>query len=241
MWKTMARIARIIIPKQVYLVSHASPRRGGIFPGDDDRRLYLEYLAHYAKEYRMDVLAYVLLQDRVLLLVVGHRDNSLAQAIGRTHMRYARNMNGKRGSAGTLWADRFASTLLQDTMVADAVKFIEQSPWRARLEKAPGPYRWSSAAARTAGRKDPLLAPLPVTIPHLRKWMAEPLEAAVGEQFRRNLSTGRPTGTVEYLRKLEKRLGRKLLPERRGPKPKAAGVAAAKPAPAPPKRKPAAR
>ena len=125
-------------------------------------------------------------------------------------------------SAGTLWADRFASTLLQDTTLADAVKYVEQAPWRARLEKAPGAYRWSSAAARAAGRKDPLLTPLPVRIPQLRKWMAEPLDPAVAEQFRRNLATGRPTGTVEYLRKLEKRLGRKLLPERRGPKPKAA-------------------
>ncbi len=233
----MARIARIIIPNQVYLVTHGCARRGDIFASDDDRRLYLEWLAYYAEKYKMDVLAYCLMPNHVHLLVAGRRANSLAQAIGRTHMRYSRHANGQKRAEGSLWADRFASTLIEGRLVPDAARYVEQNPVRARLEKKAEKFRWSSARARVLDKKDPVLSPFPVKVKNWGGWLREDPDDEVEEMIRRNMYTGRPTGSAAFLERLEKKLGRSLVPQKRGPKPKAAKTPKAAPRKAPAKKK----
>ena len=236
----MARIARIILPNQVYLVTHRAGPRGKLFFSDDDRRQYLEWLRLYADEYKMEVWAYCLLKDQVQLLVVGRRKDSLAQAIGRTHMRYSRRVNSSRGWEGSLWADRFSSTLVQDTLVTQAARFVETSPVHDKIEKKAEKFPWSSARAHALGKKDPVLEPsrpLPGRIRNWAVWLKDELNPDVEAKLLRNMTTGRPTGADEWLAKLEKKLGIPLVLRKRGPKPKPAVA----PRPAKPRKKPARR
>ena len=220
MRKAMARTARIIIPNHAYLISHNAVRRNGIFRGDDDRRFYIEVLTDYAERYEMDVLAYALLPSCVLLVAVGQKPDSISRAVGRTGMRFARFRNSSRRVKGKLWNDRFSSTMLQDTLVSRAAKYVEQAAWRARLVKMPKSYVWSSAPAHLGQRDDAILATFPEDVPDWREWLDDLLDPLSVDKFSRNLRTGRPTGSVEYLKELEQQLGRQILPRRRGPRPK---------------------
>ena len=75
-------------------------------------------------------------------------------------------------------------------------------------------YRWSSAAARCGIGEDPLLEPMP-TIPgdldHWSGWLMEEENEILLKDIRRCTSSGRPYGSEEFVRGLEKHLGRKLL------------------------------
>jgi putative transposase len=231
----MARIARIILPNQVYLVTHRADKRGKVFFSEDDRRQYLEWLKHYADEYKTEIWAYCLMPDQVQLLVVGRRKNSLAQTIGRTHMRYSRHVNSNRGWEGSLWADRFSSTLIQDSIVAHAARFVECNPVREKLEKKAEKHRWSSARAHALGKKDSVLCagrPFPGKIRNWAAWLKDDPDPVVEAKLARNMTTGRPTGTDEWLARLEKKLGLPLVLRKRGPKPKAARPAKAAKKPA---------
>ena len=95
----------------------------------------------------------------------------------------------------------------------------------ARAEDYPPVLPAASAAAHCGRRRDPLLSPAfpppdwTARIPDWAAWLADenPAETAA---IRRNTHTGRPCGTVEFIRKLETLLGRLLLPQKAGRKPK---------------------
>jgi len=54
-------------------------------------------------------------------------------------------------------------------------------------------------------------------------FLAEDRDDGLYDPLRRAEAVGRPIGSVDFIAGLEKRLKRRLLPQRRGPKPRAAG------------------
>ncbi|HNY27465.1 MAG TPA: transposase [Candidatus Sumerlaeota bacterium] len=221
----MARIARIAIPRYPYLVTQFGRDEGAIFFEPEERKLYCEYLRHYAEEFGLDVWAYCLLENQVILLVYPRRNSSLALAIGRAHMRFAAEVNRRHGWSGHFWADRFHSTLLDKKYVLEAARFVETAPVRAGLAKRAPSYPWSSAKAHASGKEDSLLAPnRPILeAPEIGKWatwLGETPDEKMQLALSRNVKTGRPCGSLALLQKLEERLGLSLTPRKRGPKPK---------------------
>ena len=171
----------------------------------------------------MEVWAYCLMTNHVHLLVVGHRPDSLASAIGRTHMRFARWTNRRQGWSGHLWANRFFSTPLDEHHLWQAVRYVELNPVRAGIVERAEDYPWSSARAHCFGTDDALLAdsrPFPGPIAHWSSWLAQGLDPEAIAELRQNTATGRPTGSPEFTSRLEQQLGRLLRPAKRGRKPK---------------------
>lgn len=63
--------------------------------------------------------------------------------IGQIHQRFTNYINKVHKRRGTLWADRFKSTILQDqTALWDCVKYVELNPVRAGLSDDPANYRF---------------------------------------------------------------------------------------------------
>ena len=90
----------------------------------------------------------------------------------------------------------------------------------ARAEEHP----WSSAR-RHAGlaERDPLLSaddPFPGPVSDWAAWLAEGLDEASCTALRRATYTGRPCASPQFVTGLEVRLGRPLLPRKRGRKPR---------------------
>lgn len=63
--------------------------------------------------------------------------------IGQIHQRFTNYINKVHERRGTVWADRFKSTILQDrTALWDCVKYVELNPVRAHLTDDPANYRF---------------------------------------------------------------------------------------------------
>ena len=81
----MPRLARIAIPGVLHHVTQRGNNRQDIFFADEDRSFYLECVAQYAADAALDLLGYCLMTNHVHMLVVPHKEGSLAEGLGRAH------------------------------------------------------------------------------------------------------------------------------------------------------------
>jgi len=219
----MARIARVVVTDCPNHVTQRGNRGAAVFLTPQDRRFYLKWLRFYSKRYGLAVWAYCLMTNHVHLIVVGTKPDSLAKAIGRTHLRYANWVNARNGWKGHLWTNRFFSTPMDEIHLWGAVKYVELNPVRAGIVKQASDYRWSSARAHCLGELNPVLddrRPFPGPIGDWPRWLQLPESDGLIARVRERTKTGRPCGSDLFCRQLEERLGRRLALEVRGPKPK---------------------
>jgi REP element-mobilizing transposase RayT len=79
---------------------------------------------------------------------------------------YARYVNKAHNRRGTLWADRFKSTILEgERALWNCVKYVELNPVRARLCGDPADYRWCSWGRYCGSGRHPFAA----AVGHLRR------------------------------------------------------------------------
>ena len=110
-----------------------------------------------------------------------------------------------------------------------------EGPVTANLVERAADYRWSSARSHIAGERtedDPLTDLLAFTdiAPNWSAMLRHSLEAgaatmegeAIAQTIETRLHTGRPLAAEDWIARQEERLGRRLRPRKRGPKPKAA-------------------
>ena len=101
-------------------------------------------------------------------------------------------------------------------------RYIEMNPVAAKLVQRPEDYPWSSAQAHLKAENDQLVkvAPLLQLIPD---WSGF-LDLSSDEEkdiIQRHERTGRPLGESGFVEHLEKVLGRRLRPQKPGPRKKA--------------------
>jgi putative transposase len=101
-----------------------------------------------------------------------------------------------------------------------AVRYVELNPVRAKLCRVP--WRWSSASAHVAGRRDGLVdvAPLLSRVDDWRAYLASGLSFEEANLLRGHERSGRPLGSLAFLKRLENKLGRVLRKKQPGRKPK---------------------
>ena len=221
--RNMPRIARVVLPGIPYHVTHRGNHRHVVFYSNADRLLYLSMLKKYSKRFEMRIWAYCLMENHVHLQVVGQSEDSMSRAVGITHCQYARYLNKRRGVTGHLWDNRFYSTALDDHHLWAVVRYVELNPLRAGLVQHALEYRWSSARGNAGALVDPLLCakrPFPGWVGDWPAWLESGLTDEELLKIRKNTRRGAPTGSDEFLRKMEERLGRRLRSLPRGPRPR---------------------
>jgi len=201
--------------------AHHVPQRGNnrqdVFFVDDDRRVYLELLQEQAAKYGLEVWAYCLMSNHVHLVATPQAEESLAQAIGRTHFRYARYVNRLHRRSGHLWQGRFYSCALDGRHLWLALKYVERNPVRAKLCRRAWQYAWSRAAAHTDPKVESGWLNLPRWYQEMsaavgRKELTEGLTDSEVAQIRLRTHTGRALGSDSFVSKLETVPGRRLRP-----------------------------
>lgn len=220
----MARSARVMLAAWPFHVVHRGNHQQSLFMSDEDHRTYLCMLRRYSEQFAMRVWAYCLMPNHVHLIVVGRYRNSISRAIGNAHREFSRRDNRRSETTGHLWANRFYSTILDESHLWAAVRYVELNPVRAGLVPVATEYEWSSARAHAGLYRDALLdpeRPFPGAISSWSAWIADGLDVEVIERLRRNTSTGRPSGRSDFVTELEKLLGRSLRARKRGPVPQA--------------------
>jgi len=179
-------------------------------------------MADYCAACGVDIWAYCLMPNHVHLVAVPKTEKALARVIGEAHRRYTRRINFREGWRGHLWQERFFSCVLQGRHGLAAVRYVERNPVRAHLVRRAWRWPWSSAAAHVEGRADALVRgnPLAAEINDWRRFLMVADDEATLHAIRLHNRTGRPLGDTAFVRRLERRLGRRLLPGQPGRPPK---------------------
>jgi putative transposase len=222
----MGRRARVVLPGQAHHITQRGNQRQNVFLSDSDRRMYLRLLRDHARRAELWILGYCLMTNHVHLVAIPERADSLAKGLGRTHNDYARWLHVGQGQTGHLWQNRFFSCPLDQTHLAEALRYVETNPVRAGLVENVWTWEWSSAPARIGGRD-------PHNLIHTTAFGGEYggedwkrvleagwSEAALWKRIREATQTGRPFGTEAFLDAAEREIGHSLRPAKRGPKPK---------------------
>ena len=209
----MPRMARVVVPGLPHHMTQRGNRRQQTFFSDADYIAYLHLAAEAFREAGVEVWAYCLMPNHVHLIAAPSRTDALAAAVGATHVRYTRQVNGRQGWTGYLWQGRFASFPMDDDHLMACARYVGLNPVRAGLTARAIDWPWSSVRAHVEGRPDPLLTPGPLAA-RLGEALASFFDLDVGEDGRRALrrasSTGRPLGAPAWIKALEAATGRKL-------------------------------
>jgi putative transposase len=190
-----------------------------IFATNEDREAYVKVLAEFAGRYKLGIWAWCLMTNHVHLVVVPERKDSLARAVGEAHRRYTRRINLREAVRGHLFQERFRSFPIQaDGHLLAVVRYVERNPVRAKMVEHAEDYPWSSARYHVGRRVDRLVKSSPVRgmVKDWRRFLRNDEARTEVDTIRRHVRTGRPWGTEPWVKKLERRLGRPLLPRRGG-------------------------
>ena len=216
----MPRIARVYSIDYPHHITQRGNNRQPVFFDDEDREFYLKTLGRYSQHWGFDVWAYCLMTNHAHILLVPRKEQSLARGIGGTNLVYTQYINRKYKRSGRLWQNRFFSAIVDEEVYLWAVvRYIECNPVRAGLVQRAEDYRWSSCNAHVSGFTDSILSK--------RGWLDEVNIQAYKEflrsadrdiegSIRKATTTGRPLGSISFIQRLEKKLGRTLLPNKAG-------------------------
>ncbi len=216
----MPRIARISVIDYPYHITQRGNNREGVFFDDEDRSLYLRTLRRYSYKRCFEIWAYCLMENHIHILAVPKKKESLAKGIGGTNLVYTQYINRKYKRSGRLWQNRFFSTIIEkEPYLWQTARYIERNPVRAKLVKETEDYHWSSARAHVFGIRDDILSGKG----WLQAWeLGAYRDFLRGEDrkmvtfIRKATSTGRPAGGEGFIKRLEKELGRHILPKKAG-------------------------
>lgn len=202
--------------------------RQPIFVDDDDRRAWCAHLREASLVARVDIHAYVLLDNHVHLLATPRESaeglSTMMQSLGR---RYVSAFNRRHGRSGTLWEGRFRGSLVDpDDSLLTCMRFIDTHAQRSGLCVDPAEHPWSSCAHHVGRRRDPLI------VDHARYWALGNTPFEREGAFRNYLEEGStareiqvitqatrrgwPIAGAEGQRRLTIQLGRDIAPRPRG-------------------------
>ncbi len=219
----MARLARIVIPGVAHHVTQRGNRSQPVFFSDDDRKQYLSLISEACVAHQTRCMAWCLMDTHVHLILVPAHADGLRATLGEAHRRYSRMVNRREGWRGYLFQGRFASYPMDDAHLMVAVRYVENNPVAAGMVARADGWRWSSARAHISGDADGLtdIAALSSSVRNWSAMLKNGLEAgddSAVAAIERAMRNGRPLGNADWLGMLERTTGRRLAPQRRGPK-----------------------
>ena len=218
----MARLARVVVPGLPHHVTQRGNRRMQTFFCDEDYRAYLSLLGEWCDHCEVSIWAYCLMPNHVHAILVPTTADGLARAVGETHRRYTRRINFRENWRGHLWQERFASFVMDESHLLAATRYVERNPLKAGLVASPEDWPWSSATAHVAGQGDAVAAGEWLAerttgrVCTWREYLLDRDEVDLAVAMRLHGSTGRPMAEESFIKKLERRLRRKLLPGKPG-------------------------
>jgi putative transposase len=159
----MARLPRLTLAGHPHHVIQRGNNRQPIFLDAADREQMLGLLYEHARQYRVAIHAWVLMDNHLHLLATPETADGLPklmQAVGR---RYVRHFNDRHGRTGTLWEGRYRSTVIEsERYLLACMVYIDLNPVRAGLVQQARDYPWSSHAHYVGLRQDRLVTPHPL-------------------------------------------------------------------------------
>ena len=215
----MPRIARLVLSGYPHHVTQRGNYQQTVFYTERDYKYYLELLKKYIQEYSLSILSFCLMPNHVHFICIPANKNSLANTFKTTHMLYAQYLNKRNNLKGHLWQGRFFSSILDEKYLYAAVRYVESNPARAGLVEKPWYWRWSSARTHVEGKDSSL--PLGdisqfIEIKNWADYLSEFEDKELIKTLKKNTLVGRPSVDANFVARLEKILGVKIMPSKRG-------------------------
>lgn len=215
----MPRIARVIVPGYPHHIVQKGTGGTKIFCDDKDRTFFLKQLMEWSVRTMVKVWAYCLMATHFHLLLVPSDKESLGRCMHGLTTVYAQSFNPKYERKGRLWQNRYFSCPVDfGEHLWTAARYIERNPVRAKLIVTPEEWEWSSARFHVQGTKDRFGATLSEWLEEkdMREYSIFLKGEGREDDVRKATSTGRPFGDLAFYHKLEKLLGKSLLPKKGG-------------------------
>ena len=217
----MSRIARVVVPGYPHHITQRGNRRAQTFFSDGDYRAYIRFLAKEKELAEAEIWAYCLMPNHTHVVVVPKRPDSLAALFKEAHRKYTRRINSRMRWSGHLWQERFHSFPMDELHTFNAVRYVELNPVRAGICETAEEWPWSSVHAHMR-KEDDLLVRVEPMLQRVKNWDAyldEDVPESVLKLIRQHGRTGRPVGSEDFVRALERKTGRSLRKRRPGPPP----------------------
>lgn len=190
----MARLPRLSLAGMPHHVILRGNNRQRILEDDSDRQRMLGLFAHHARDKRVAVHAYVLMDNHVHLLLTPEVEGGMSrfmQSVGRA---YVKQFNERWGRSGTLWEGRFRSGLIQtERHLLTCMAYIDLNPVRAGMVNRPGDWPWSSHSHYVGLRSQAWLTP------HAVYWELGNTPFAREQAYERMVSAGLLPGQVQSM------------------------------------------
>jgi putative transposase len=217
----MTRLARVVIPGHPHHVTQRGNGRARTFFDDGDYALYRDLLAEHCRAFGVEVWAWCLMPNHVHLILVPSNADGLRAALARVHRRYAGIVQARRKRTGHFWQGRFGAVAMDEAHLVAARRYVSLNPVRARLVQRARDWRWSSTSAHLRGKSDGITAMKPVRarVADFAALLDLDDDAELVARLRAAETIGRPLGDNRFVAAIERRTGRRLKPEKRGPKP----------------------
>lgn len=208
----MPRIGRIVATGYPHHITQRGNNQQKIFFDENDRLMYLSLIREYADKYNVSMIAYCLMENHVHFIAIPNQEDSFSRIFRVAHMRYAQYLHNKINSSGHLWQGRFFSCILDDNHLLAAARYVERNPVRGRKVEKPCDWKWSSAMYHAGKRSLEIpLHDLFELIEVRKEDWEDFINAEDDNQFikgiRNNTRTGRPVGSDNFIKKLEKKIG----------------------------------
>ena len=119
---------------------------------------------------------------------------------------------GSTPRSGHLWQARFYSCPADEGSLFTLLRYVEQNPVRAGIVGLPWKYPWSSAAVHVGETAESELVDVQawhelIGNDDWRKFLQEAERPERLTEIRRRTTVGHPIGGVEFVRRLERKLG----------------------------------
>jgi putative transposase len=223
----MARLPRLVVRGHLHHLIARGHNDQPIAIDDTDFQTFMSTLRESAQQAGVAIHAYVLLPNRLQLLVTPSETESLGkmmQAIGRHYVPY---FNARHRRSGGLWEGRFRATVVEsDAYFIPCAQLIEQQPLRERLVDDVSAYPWSSHAHHSGRRREAWITDHPAywalgNTPFDREAAYQrlsdtPVSAALVAEIESATHKSWPLGSDTFLRSLGKLTPRRLEPAKRG-------------------------
>jgi putative transposase len=217
------RFARVVALNVGHHVTQRGNARRFILQTEAERKVYLELLQQSIERYGLDLVGYCLMSNHVHLVAVPPTRDALARSLKQVHGRFASYWNAANGSSGHVWQGRYYSCPLDETHLWEALRYTELNPVRASLVSSARDWTWSSAAVHCGEEAAP--AWLSMTgwrqgwsTAEWRLYLEAGLDTASQKVIRDSTFSGRPLGSAEFTRALEKQEHRPMTRQKPGPK-----------------------
>ena len=223
MWysEVMARLARLVVPGLPHHVTQRGNGRQKVFFSDEDYALYRRLLVESCKAAGVACWAYVLMPNHIHAILVPEDADGLRAALAPVHRRYAGLVNTRRRRTGHFWQGRYGAAVMDEAHLVAAFRYILRNPVAAGLVPEPEKWRWSSAGAYLKSRADSLTetAPMLHRFPDMKALLKVEAPDMAETIVRADETIGRPLGDAAFISRIERKTGRRLIPNKRGPKP----------------------